>query len=182
MRHSATPLDFSKAQIANLMTRNTLTQKLLSVTDSISQAHVAIPMRVAGERNREYMLVKNSFEKGGGWVLGTRNVAVANAGTAEQPVRIDTSTDASDTDSSALEFEAVDIPAACVSLNSLRIQLAYPRTEPNPLRPSQPSERSRQPTFFACATAPQHKSPTPIPTSIERLSTRAIARSLIAPI
>lgn len=115
MRHSATPLDFSKAQIANLMTRNTLTQKLLTVTDSISQAHVAIPIRVAGERNREYMLVKNDVAKGGGWVLGTRNAGAATAGTVEQPLKVDSTTDASDTDSSALEFEPVSIPAASVS-------------------------------------------------------------------
>lgn len=114
MKSLDTPLDFSKAQVANLMTRNDLTQKLLSVTDTISQAHVSIPIRVAGERNREYMLVKNDVEHGGGWVLGTRNV-VDEGATAQHPVRLDTSTDASsETDSSAMEFEAVNIPEACV--------------------------------------------------------------------
>lgn len=109
MRHAATPLDFSKAQITNLMERNTLTQKLFSVTDALGQSSIAIPTRVAGERNREYLLVKQDADKGGGWVLGIRDPAVQN----NEPVVIDTTTDESAGEASESdEFEEVGIPAA----------------------------------------------------------------------
>lgn len=109
MRLAATPLDFSQAQIKNLMERNTLTQKLFSVTDALGQSSIAIPTRVAGERNREYVLVKQDVDKGGGWVLGVRDPARIN----NEPVVIDDSSDESSvgaTDSD--EFEEVQVPRA----------------------------------------------------------------------
>ena len=55
MLHAApTAIDFSKAQVAALKTRNDLTQKVLTVTDELG--HANIPMRVEGLRNREYVL------------------------------------------------------------------------------------------------------------------------------
>lgn len=42
-----------------------------------------IPVRIAGERNREYVLVKNEGE-GGGWILGIRD-----EGTMDKPIEID---------------------------------------------------------------------------------------------
>lgn len=120
MKASATPLDFSKQQIKYLMQRNDLTQKLLGVTDDISKAHISIPVRIASERNKHYVLVRNSDSEGGGWALGIRDEAPRGNSPAK-PIRIDNSTTESDTeksmnDASDGEFEAVPIPKACVCL------------------------------------------------------------------
>jgi DNA excision repair protein ERCC-5 len=83
LRKSRTPLDFSKEQIKNLRQRNSLTQQLLVTTDTIGQAHVSIPVRIASERNREYVLIKNTDAEGG-WILGIRD-----DGSRENPILID---------------------------------------------------------------------------------------------
>jgi len=83
LKNSETPLDFSKEQIKGLKERNRLTQQLLTTTDSMGKAHVEIPIRIASERNREYVLVKNEGE-GKGWILGMRDV-----GTRDQPIIVD---------------------------------------------------------------------------------------------
>jgi len=106
MRGSATAIDFSRAQIDNLMERNHYTQKLLAVTDELGTSAIAIPTRVAGTRNREYLLVKQDASRGGGWVLGVKNPELVST----EPITIDTTTDESvgghtDTD----EFEEVGI-------------------------------------------------------------------------
>ncbi|GAA5898629.1 ssDNA endodeoxyribonuclease RAD2 [Sporobolomyces salmoneus] len=106
MRGATTAIDFSRAQIDNLMQRNHYTQKLLAVTDELGTAAIAIPTRVAGTRNREYLLVKQDASKGGGWVLGVKNPELGST----EPITIETTTDESvgghtDTD----EFEEVGI-------------------------------------------------------------------------
>jgi DNA excision repair protein ERCC-5 len=83
LKNSETPMDFSKEQIKGLKARNRLTQQLLTTTDSMGKAHVEIPIRIAGERNREYVLVKNEGD-GKGWILGMRDV-----GTRDQPIVVD---------------------------------------------------------------------------------------------
>ncbi|KAI0775173.1 hypothetical protein BD413DRAFT_603148 [Trametes elegans] len=83
LRNAKTPLDFSKEQIKNLKQRNSLTQQLLVTTDSIGKAHITIPVRIASERNKQYVLVKNEGESGG-WILGIRD-----EGTAAKPIEID---------------------------------------------------------------------------------------------
>lgn len=83
LKSAKTPMDFSKQQILNLKQRNNLTQQLLMTTDSIGSAHIAIPVRIASERNREYILMKNEGEDGG-WILGIKDI-----GTKEKPIVLD---------------------------------------------------------------------------------------------
>jgi DNA excision repair protein ERCC-5 len=86
LQKAPTPLDFSKAQIAQLSQRNVLTQRLLTVTDTIGNSGLQIPVRVASERNREYVLVRNPEAEGGGWVLGVRD-----QGTEQAPIIVEES-------------------------------------------------------------------------------------------
>lgn len=83
LKSAKSPLDFSKEQIKNLKQRNSLTQQLLTTTDSIGKAHVQIPIRIASERNKQYILVKNEGAEGG-WILGVRD-----EGTRFKPIEID---------------------------------------------------------------------------------------------
>lgn len=80
VQSSATALDFSKAQIAGLKVRNNLTQRMWGLA-GVEGGLVAEGGRIAGEKGREYCLIKN--EKEGGWSLGIRN-----EGTSEKPIDI----------------------------------------------------------------------------------------------
>ncbi|KZT29752.1 PIN domain-like protein [Neolentinus lepideus HHB14362 ss-1] len=112
LRNSRTPLDFSRQQIKNLKQRNALTQQLLVTTDSIGHAHIAIPVRIASERNKEYVLLKNQGEDGG-WVLGIRD-----EGTQDKPIQIDQDEKPLDGEGdSDTEMEEVDI-APTASMDS----------------------------------------------------------------
>lgn len=93
LSQSPTPIDFSRAQIAGLKTRNELTQKVLEVTDEIGDAHIKVPIRVAGARNREYVLVRNKGDQGG-FALGVRG-----AGTSQdKAIAVDEDTASATTD------------------------------------------------------------------------------------
>ncbi|KAF9007595.1 hypothetical protein BDQ17DRAFT_1324155 [Cyathus striatus] len=109
LKTSKTALDFSKQQIMNLRQRNHLTQQLLMTTDSIGKAHISIPVRIASERNREYVLMKNEGESGG-WILGIRD----QCGTAEKPIEIDQDSDKEVIDVNAEsdddDMEEVEVP------------------------------------------------------------------------
>lgn len=83
LKKSKTPLDFSKQQILNLKQRNTLTQQLLTTTDSIGRTNNTTPVRIASERNKQYMLVKNESDAGG-WIL-----AIRNQGTKDKPIVVE---------------------------------------------------------------------------------------------
>jgi DNA excision repair protein ERCC-5 len=100
LRNAPTPLDFSKQQIANLRQRNSLTQQLLITTDSIGSAHISIPVRIASERNKQYVLVKNETASGG-WILGVRD-----EGTQQKPIKIDVEDEERDSDE---DMEEVDM-------------------------------------------------------------------------
>ncbi|WWC89262.1 uncharacterized protein L201_004183 [Kwoniella dendrophila CBS 6074] len=82
LKAAPSALDFSKAQIKHLSQRNALTQQLLTVTDMVSKSHLTIPVRIAAERNREYVLVKRGESEGGGWALGIRE------GSKQNPIEI----------------------------------------------------------------------------------------------
>lgn len=105
LRGARTPLEFSRAQIQGLKQRNSLTQSLLETTDSVGKAHISIPIRIAAERNREYVLVRNDDEEGG-WVLGIRD-----DGTRANPIKIDQDVgkpDKEESDDSDMEMVNLD--------------------------------------------------------------------------
>ncbi|KAI9184029.1 DNA repair protein rad2 [Blastocladiella emersonii ATCC 22665] len=68
IRGSASAFDFSKHQIKNLMTRNFLTQRLHAATGfgepAAGKNGKAVERRVASDRNRSYVLVKNDEDVG----------------------------------------------------------------------------------------------------------------------
>ncbi|KAF7970071.1 hypothetical protein HWV62_25044 [Athelia sp. TMB] len=96
LANSPDPLAFSRAQIRGVGERNRLTQTLLAAGGG--GGHGAI--RIAGERNREYVLVR-SEGKEGGWVLGLRNT-----GTREKPIEVDEDEDEKEDEKE--EIEEVD--------------------------------------------------------------------------
>ncbi|KAG6910857.1 hypothetical protein DXG01_007173 [Tephrocybe rancida] len=105
LRNAPTPLDFSKQQIMNLKQRNTLTQQLLVTTDSIGSAHISIPVRIASERNKEYVLMKNEGESGG-WILGIRD-----DGTKQKPIEIDQDEVVDKDSDEDMEEVSISVPA-----------------------------------------------------------------------
>ncbi|KAJ1814135.1 DNA repair protein rad2, partial [Coemansia sp. RSA 2599] len=88
-------LDFSKQQIDLLVKRNNLTQQWLQVTgnahrmSSTSRESVSAG-RIIGERNREYLLVKNDNATGG-WTLkmGGSGSAIPEAGDKKGAIVVD---------------------------------------------------------------------------------------------
>lgn len=102
LRRAPTALDFSMAQIKGLSQRNALTQQLLTVTDMVGKAHLTIPVRIAAERNREYVLLKRGEDVGGGWALGIRE------GTKEKPIEVEEAgSDDSESSSDDGDFEEI---------------------------------------------------------------------------
>lgn len=90
LKSSKTAMDFSKAQIRGLKARNKLTQDLLVTTNTMGKEvdhHIFIPVRIAAERNREYVLIKNEGPSGG-WSLG-----IKDEGTKEKPIQVQADSD-----------------------------------------------------------------------------------------
>lgn len=104
MLHAApTAIDFSKAQVAALKTRNDLTQKVLTVTDELG--HANIPMRVEGLRNREYVLTH--IDAGdGGFALGARDAGTSR----DKPIVIEDIKPVIEEEDEEEEMDDVDIP------------------------------------------------------------------------
>ncbi|KAH7078238.1 hypothetical protein FB567DRAFT_533481 [Paraphoma chrysanthemicola] len=95
MGHSKEQLDtmfpdrmaFSKFQIQRVRERNELTQRLMNLNGmNDDMVGVGAPSRVAGEKGREYVLVKNDGVEGG-WALGV--VTNRDEGKADKPIDID---------------------------------------------------------------------------------------------
>ncbi|KAG0379944.1 DNA repair protein rad2 [Mortierella sp. AD032] len=85
VRLAETPMDFSKLQVQGVIRRNTVTHKLLSVNQSVNKVEETVkPGRIASQRSRQYLLVKNEE---GGWILGGKKHTTG--ATAEQPVQLD---------------------------------------------------------------------------------------------
>lgn len=106
-------MDFSKFQIERVKERNDLTQRLMNINGmNGEEAFYNSGQRIAGERGREYVLVKDS-EHEGVWVLGV--VGNKDEGQEDKPIDVDNrygvpdvlsgSEEASDED----EFEDVPI-------------------------------------------------------------------------
>ncbi|KAJ5174977.1 DNA repair protein rad13 [Penicillium canariense] len=103
---------FSKFQIERVTERNDLTQRLMNINGmNGEEAFYKSGQRIAGERGREYVLVKDNKTEGG-WVLGV--VGNKEAGREDKPIDVDQyglpdadpeSDDVSDDD----EFEDVPI-------------------------------------------------------------------------
>ncbi|CAE6496329.1 unnamed protein product [Rhizoctonia solani] len=86
LKQSKTPMDFSMAQIKNLGQRNRLTQEVLSTLNLVGTGAggVVVPVKIAGEKNREYVLVRNE-EGDRGFTLGIRQ----EGNTAEKPIVVE---------------------------------------------------------------------------------------------
>ncbi|KAG0644644.1 hypothetical protein HOY80DRAFT_1006840 [Tuber brumale] len=81
-------MDFSKFQIERVKERNDLTQRLMNLNGRSDQLGSYDPTRVAGEKGREYVLVKNDGVEGG-WVLGVVGSSGAREGERNKPIIVD---------------------------------------------------------------------------------------------
>ncbi|RHZ79428.1 hypothetical protein Glove_146g36 [Diversispora epigaea] len=105
-------MDFSKLQIKNLLRRNDLTQKMLDVSNSTNnnnnKSNDTRPIRIASERNKEYVLVKNV--KSNGYTMVTNNDSISNIkrskglGTIDEPLNLDDSSEDEESESKLNEF------------------------------------------------------------------------------
>ena len=79
---------FSKFQIERVRERNELTQRLMNINEPVDDAMAGAkgPSRVAGEKGREYVLVKNDGVEGG-WALGV--VSNTQEGQQSKPIDVD---------------------------------------------------------------------------------------------
>ncbi|KAG0017822.1 DNA repair protein rad2 [Entomortierella chlamydospora] len=153
VRLSNTPMDFSKLQVQGVIRRHNVTHKLLTVNQTVSRIESTVkPGRIASQRNRQYILVKNEE---GGWVLGGKKPTTGN--TADKPVQLDSDDDeikpeneikeeeGEDLDSDEdIELEEVTIPLITsspatdnsfksdVEVKPMPAQLATPKPTPKP--------------------------------------------------
>ncbi|KKY25151.1 putative dna excision repair protein rad2 [Phaeomoniella chlamydospora] len=78
---------FSKFQIERVRERNELTQRLMHVNGMNGEDFLSQGARIAGEKGKEYVLVRNDGVEGG-WALGV--VSNKNEGQKDQPIDVDT--------------------------------------------------------------------------------------------
>ncbi|CAG8834640.1 19311_t:CDS:2, partial [Racocetra persica] len=116
-------MDFSKLQIQNLVKRNDLTQKMLSVTNNVNNINDTVPQRIASERNREYTLIKNGDGLAGytmvtNSAIKSNNLTGKGSGTIDEPVNLDESSDEKSIPDSENEWEEVDYVYSDVASNT----------------------------------------------------------------
>ena len=98
---------FSRFQIDRVAERNDLTQRLMNINGmNGEEAFYNSGQRIAGERGREYVLVKDR-EHEGGWVLG---VVGNKEGQEERPIDLDRREVLSDYDEASDEDVFEDVP------------------------------------------------------------------------
>jgi len=100
---------FSKFQIERVRERNELTQRLMNINGMVDDSMIGINSgaRVASEKGREYVLVKNDGVEGG-WALGV--VTNKEEGQMSKPIDVDAPEEAEeDWESDEDEFEDVPI-------------------------------------------------------------------------
>jgi hypothetical protein len=125
LRNAPTALDFSREQIKGLQQRNSLTQQLLETSGMVSKDEISITVRIASERNKQYVLTKNEGP-GGGWVLGR----ISDEGTSKaKAIRVDGSSDheveevaPGDDDSDDMDMEEVEMYVAPINDNDYALK------------------------------------------------------------
>lgn len=137
VRKSETAMDFSRLQVEGVIRRNNVTHKLLNVNQTISkieEATVAKPGRIASQRNRQYILVKN---EDGGWALGGKKSTIGT--TKEQPVHLDSDDE--------VTKEEVDIKAEADGWESEdEEEFEEVKVQSSPRRPLVTSPAGKQPS------------------------------------
>jgi DNA excision repair protein ERCC-5 len=81
-------MDFSRFQIERVRERNMLTQRLMYELGMEGTDFTIGGGRIAGEKNREYILVKNDGVEGG-WALGVVSKEEKDRGEAHKPIDVD---------------------------------------------------------------------------------------------
>jgi DNA excision repair protein ERCC-5 len=102
-------MEFSRFQIERVRERNELTQRLMNINGMSDDTTFGFNStnRVAGQRDREYVLVKNDGVEGG-WALGV--VTNKDEGKAEKPIDLDQPAPAAEDDEWEDEDEFEDVP------------------------------------------------------------------------
>ncbi|KAJ3092174.1 DNA repair protein rad2 [Quaeritorhiza haematococci] len=145
VRSAPTALDFSRLQIQNLVHRNTMTERYSEFTKN---ANVVVnpaakgkknkpsgrveTHRIAAERNRSYILVKNDENAGGGWVMKSVHSGVVDLTADEQQdttkemnespgvATAGVASDDSDEDEDFVEVGNADSPAPLAVLGTVK--------------------------------------------------------------
>ena len=93
-------MDFSRFQIERVRERNELTQRLMNL-NGMNGVDVTAGGRIAGERGREYVLVRNEGVEGG-WALGVVS-AEKGVGERNKPIDVDAANERTQ-----VEFDELD--------------------------------------------------------------------------
>ncbi|KAJ1972736.1 DNA repair protein rad2 [Dimargaris xerosporica] len=125
-RLAPTGIEFSQLQIDNLVRRNDLMQKYMAISGMGHRAASLQPSRIAGERSREYILVRNDDAAVGGWTMGATDEnaaadAVVPLGHAAATGQSDATSHGSSKPSDD-EFEEVPVDNLPVAATSLPLE------------------------------------------------------------